>query len=90
MEFKSIQSTVGLLFSSAGTESACNAGDPCLIPRSGSPPGEGIGYILQYSWAFLVAQMVKNPPAMPGTLVLPLDWEDPQEEGMATHCSILA
>ena len=61
-----------------------------MIPRSGSPPGEGIGYILQYSWASLVAQMVKNPPAVPGTLVLPLDWEDPQEEGMATHCSIIA
>ena len=48
----------------AGKESACNAGDPSLIPRSGRYPGEGIGYPLQYSWASLVAQLVKNLPAM--------------------------
>ena len=52
--------------SSAGKESACNAGDP-LIPGSGSSSGEGIGYPLQYSWASLVAQMVKNLPAMQET-----------------------
>ena len=46
--------------SSAGKESACNAGDPCLITGSGRSSGEGIGYPLQYSWASLVAQMVKN------------------------------
>ena len=45
-------------------ESACNAGDPGSIPGSGRSPEEGIGYLIQYSWAFLVAQMVKNPPAM--------------------------
>ena len=50
--------------SSADKESACNAGDPGSIPGSGRPPGEGIGYPLQYSWASLVAQSVKNPPAM--------------------------
>ena len=59
--------------SSAGKESACNAGDPGLIPGSGRSLGEGIGYPLQYSWASLMvredgkeswAQMVKNPPAM--------------------------
>ena len=46
--------------SSAGKEFTCNAGDPSLIPGLGKSPGEGIGYPLQYSWASLVAQMVKN------------------------------
>ena len=50
--------------SSAGKESACEAGDPSLIPGSGRSAGEGIGCPLQYSWASLVAQMVKNPPTM--------------------------
>ena len=50
--------------SSAGKESACNAGDPGSIPGSGSSPGEVIGYPVQYSWASLVAQTVKNLPAM--------------------------
>ena len=49
---------------SAGKESACNAGDPGLIPGSGRSPGEGVGYHLQYSWASLVAQMVNHLPAM--------------------------
>ena len=48
----------------AGKESTCNAGDPNLIPGWGRCPGEEIGYPLQYSWASLVAQLVKNPPAM--------------------------
>ena len=55
---------VGFPGSSAGKESTCNAGDPGLIPGSGRSLGEGIGHPLQYSWASLVAQMVKNPPAM--------------------------
>ena len=76
--------------SSAGKESACNAGDPGSIPGSVSSPGEGIGYPLQYSWAFLVAKMVKNLPAIQETWVLSLGWEDPLEEGMAARCSILA
>ena len=76
--------------SSAGKQSACNAGDPCLIPRSGRSPGEGIGYPLQFSWASLMAQLVKNLPAMQGTWVQSLDWEDPLEKGKATHSSILA
>ena len=76
--------------SSAGKESACNAGDPGSISGSGRSPGEGTGYLLQYSWASLVAQTVKNPPAMPETWVQSLSWEDPLEEGMATHSSILA
>ena len=50
--------------SSAGKESACNAGDPCLITGSGRSSGEGIGYPFQYSWASLVAQMVKNLRAL--------------------------
>ena len=49
---------------SVGKESACNAGDPGLIPGLGRSPGEGRGYPLQYSWASLVAQLVKNLPAM--------------------------
>ena len=53
-------------------------------------PGEGIGYLLQYPWASLVAQMVENPPAMWETWVQSLGWEDPLEEGMATHSRILA
>ena len=54
----------GILGISAGRESTCNAEDPSLIPGSGSCPGGGIGCPLLYSWASLVAQMVKNPPAM--------------------------
>ena len=54
----------GFPYSSAGKECACNAGDPGSIPGLGRSPGEGIGYPLQHSWAFLVAQMVKNLPAM--------------------------
>ena len=78
------------LDSSAGKESTCNAGDPSLIPRSGRSPGEGIGYPLQDSWAFQVVQMVKNLAAMKEIWVRSLGWEDPLEEGMAIHSSILA
>ena len=76
--------------SSVGKESACNAGDPGLIPGSGRSTGEGIGYAPQYSWASLVAQLVKkNPSAMWETWIWPLGWEDPLEKGKATHSSIL-
>ena len=75
---------------SAGKDSACKAGDPTSIPGSGSSPGEGIGYPFQYSWASLLAQLVKNPPAMEETWVQSLSCKDPLEEGMATHCSVLA
>ena len=54
-----------------------------MIPGSGRTPGEGIGYPLQYSWASLVAQMVKKLPAMWETWVGALGWEDALEEGMA-------
>ena len=60
---------MGFLYSSVGKESTYNAGDPSLIPGLGRSPGEGIGYPLQYSWASLVAQLVKNPPAMQETWV---------------------
>ena len=53
----------------ASKEFTCNAGDPGLIPGSGRTPGKGIGYPLQYSWASLVAQLVKNLPAMQETWV---------------------
>ena len=76
--------------SSAGKESACNAGDPGSIPGLGRCPGEGIGYPLQDSWASLVAQMVMNPPVMRETWVQSLGWVIPLEEGMATHSSMLA
>ena len=64
--------------------------DPGSIPGSGRSPGEGIGDPLQFSWASLVVQTVKNPPAMQETWVWSLDWEDSLEEGMATHPSVLA
>ena len=63
---------------------------PGSISGLGRSPGEGIGYPLQYSWASLVAQMVKIPCAMWETWFQSLVWEDPLEEGMATHSSILA
>ena len=69
---------------------ACNAGDPGLIPRLGRPLGEGIGYPLQCSWVSMVAQTVKNPPVVWETWLRSLGWEDPLEEGLATHSNILA
>ena len=77
------------LDSSAGRESTCNAGDPDSIPGSGRSTGEGIGYPLQYSGTSLVAQLVKNLPAMQVTWVWSLGREDALEKGMATHSSIL-
>ena len=81
---------MGFPGSSAGKESTCNAGDPSSAPALGRSPGKGIGYPLQYSWASLVAQLVKNLPAMWETWVRSLSWEDPLEKGKATHSSILA
>ena len=74
----------------AGKESACNAADPNLTPGLGRPPGERIGYPLQYSWASLVAPRVKNPPAMWEPWVPSLGWEDPLEKGAVTHPGVLA
>ena len=89
---KSCQLCIPLGFpdSSVGMESTCNARDPGSIPGSGWCAGEGIGYSLQYSWASLVAQLVKNVPSMQETCVWSLGWEDPLEKGKATHSSILA
>ena len=78
------------VYSSIGKESACNAGDPSSIPESGRSAGGGIGYPHQYIWVSLVAQLVKNPPAMWETWVRSLGWEDPLEKAKATHSSILA
>ena len=66
------------------------SGDPSSIPGSVRSAGEGIGYPLQYSWASLVAQLVKNTPPMQETWVQSLGWEGPLEKGKATHSSILA
>ena len=61
-----------------------------MIAGLGRSPGEGIGYQLQYSWASVVAQRVKDPPAVQETWVRLLGWEDPLEKGKATHSRILA
>ena len=60
-----------------------------MIPGLGRSAGEGIGYPLQCSWASLVAQLVKNLPAVWETWVRSRDWEDPLDKGKATHSSIL-
>ena len=75
--------------SSVGKESTCNVGDPGLIPGLGRSTGKGIGP-LQYFWASLVTQLVKNPPAMQETWFRSLGWEDPLQKGKATLSSILA
>ena len=59
---------------SDGKASAYNAGDPSSIPGWGRSPGEGTGYPFDYSWASLVAQMIKNPPAMWDTWVGEILW----------------
>ena len=89
------QKTMGSLIhrrkhSPVGIKSACNAGDPSLVPGSGRSSGEGIGYPLPYPWASLVTQTVKNLATMQETWVQSLSWEDPLEQGKATHSSILA
>ena len=82
--------TMGFPHSLVGKESACSAGDPDSVPRLGRSNAERIGYPLLYSCASLVAQLVKNPPAMWETWVrTSRGWEDPVERGKATHSSIL-
>ena len=75
--------SLGFLDSSVGKESTCNVGDPSSISGLGRSSGEGIGYPLQYSWASLVAQLVKNLPAMRETWVQTLGWEGPLEKEKA-------
>ena len=58
----------------------CNTGDPSSIPGLERSAGEGIGYPVQYPWAFLVTQLVKNLPAMLETPVRFLGWKDPLEK----------
>ena len=82
--FPCIHIPCGFPDNSVGKESTCIAGD--LISGWERYTGEGIGYPLQYSWASLVAQPVKNLPSW----VQSLGWEDPLEKGKATHSSILA
>ena len=65
---------IGFPDNSLGKESTCNAGDPGSIPGSGKSTGEGIGYQLLYSWASLVAQLVKNLPAVWETWVRKIPW----------------
>ena len=82
----SSSSICGFPGSSAAEEFTCSAADPGLIPGLGSSSGEGTSYPLQCSWASLVPQTVTNP--MQKTWVQSLGWEDPLEEGIATHSSI--
>ena len=78
---------LGFPCSSAGKESACNVEDLGSIPVLGRYPGERRCYPLQYSWASLVVQTVRNLPAVREAWVQPLGWEDALEEGMTTHLS---
>ena len=90
LQYGNLSLTLNIPDSSVGKESACNAGDPGLIPGLGGSPGEGIAYTLQCSWASLVAQLVKKLPVMQETWVRSLDWEDPLEKGTVTHSNILS
>ena len=67
-------SNLGFLDISVGKESACNTGEPSLIPGSGRSAGEAIGYSLQYCWAFLIAHLVKNLPAVQEIWVGKIPW----------------
>ena len=80
----------GFSHNSVGKESTCNAGDSISIPELERYTGEETGWPLQYYWASLVAQLVKNQHAMWETWVRFMGWEDPLEKGKATHFSILA
>ena len=77
---------LGFLDGSVGRESVYNAGDPSSIPGSGRSARERISYPFQFSWASLVAQLVKNLPAMQ---VRFLGWENPLENGKAIITSLV-
>ena len=87
---KFYRTTLGFPGSSAVKESTCSAGDLHLISGLGRSAGEKMGYPLQYSWASLVAQLIKNLPAVWETWGWSLGWEDPLENWTPTHSSILA
>ena len=72
--------------SSVGKEPACKSGNPSSISGSGKPPREGISHQLQYSWASLVAQMLKNLPVMRETWVWSLPWQDPHGNPFQYSC----
>ena len=61
-------------YNSVGKESACNIGDPGSIPGSGRSPAEGIGYLLQCSWASLVAQLVKKVKSLSRVWLSATQW----------------
>ena len=82
LQYSGLENSVDWIFLGFPGSSAGNSGDPGLILGLGRSTGEGIGYPLQYSWASLVAQTVKNLPAMWETWVQSLGWEDPLEKGM--------
>ena len=81
---------LGFPYSSVGKESTRSVRDPSSIPGLGRSAREETGYTLQYSWASLMAQLVKNLPAMWETCVRFLVWEDSLEKGKATRSSVLA
>ena len=80
---------MGFPHSSVGKESTCNAGDSSSIPGLGRSAGEGIGYPLKYTWASLVAQLVKNPPTVQETWLRSLGWEDLLEKEKAAGAKLL-
>ena len=84
---KVMLTATGFLDGSVVKEPSCNAGDPGSIPGLARSAGKGIGYPLQYSWASLEAQLVKNLPAVLETSVRSLGWKDPLERGKALHYS---
>ena len=81
--------SMGFPDSSVGNESACNSGDPGSIPGSGRFTWRRDRLPTPVFLGFLVAQLLKNLPAMWETWVWSLGWEDPLEKGKATHSSIL-
>ena len=81
---------MGFPGSSAGQESTCNAGDPGSILGQEDLLKKGQGTHSTILGLPLVAQLVKNLPAVRETWVPSLGWEDPLEKGKATHSSILA
>ena len=87
--FKDNNLSLGFPDDSVGKESTCNAGNPSLISGSRRSPEGGIGYPLQHLWVSLVAQLVKNPPAMRETWVRSLGWEDPLEKATPTPLILL-
>ena len=80
---------MGFPDSKVGKEFAFNVRDPGSVPGLERTAEVGIGYPLQYSWASLVDQLVKNQLLQCGTWVASLGLEDPLEKGKATHSSIL-